>query len=1224
MLCCMDKNMENITGINENEAQGFLKSADPVLVLKEINKLVTEIKKNVQKQKLNEINEMKQLRFLICDVNPVRSVTACQGLLSLVEDGILPPVHAISLLVSAFANIQNYSGVTAALAVLLRWDMDSRPKPYVCPFSLYPIQHPLITLLKHKRDTWSDVYRLVQNFFFHSEKKIEEANISLLKPLVLYVLCDPQTAPHLPAESRQKTWALLLHFLEDLSVRQLVFQCIPWFQIADESRCVEAGMLLLDLCESALSEHDGPLCMALAPLAAASIRYLVIRGADPEPCLATVIRLLSVSANAASCVMLLLADTITVCPATFLASIIKSCKEVFNLHACSKVSLYAVVTSLLPWLAFPSVLTREALQLATKFLVEVRDSPASCWNNTASSLCANPWFRLLRHSFENVHEAAELCRVSESWRSESEAKKWMDLVKTSCPAFTARFSPFFCSLLVSDSFDDMKDEDNSVQWPALSVLVWIANTQPAASGRITLTLLYQLAQEKRPVQQLALFRAISVMGKYEENMVLILGVLKSLTVGGFYSSTLALDLFVRVWKVQPRAYRFLHDLLTTSFKGDNPDLIWECNIAKAAAIKEICSTSPDAHGSELVPLLSQILTQNVSPDGSIASSLALQGISSLCRAGIMDIASTWRGLAPKLMLDKRPGVIVSLCELLSVVSCLSTTTGKYEEFITDVITTLWGWAQHANNDIACAALKALSEFHMDQITLKSLPAAFRQNLKLPPAFCKTPIDAKRDPVEVLPYVPGDCWKQILEKLGSIEGRRDAVCRMLASWMCNEVKLFHRGLYNQLPSKPEPTSYEHLHDSSILRAMFSVAYQAKYSPELSALALNVLAKDLPRPLPPVTWNFIEARNAFHFDNSLTCNEKLKEGGTVRRNCLEILAKQSKSSQSASRILLATLPSITLPNDVEDCKTLFTALNYLGQGIPPNYLGPFVKKCLVHAVDEMKSGDTLLQTYLGCMKLALRSQDLHESNVDMLANMIEKLVEQIELSNKVFDSLVECALVLPSKNVERLLTPSLWWEVSDEKVLCAIRLSSAIAIAQDSDMPLAALNQAIDVCADGNSKVQEYLMESIMEVARLCRGHESNSRWLLQLLGRIQAIKANKETENEKKSKMLQSSCDFLLVAVISLAGHDILAGDPKIIASSSQDRHLLFPQALWALLNANMTWKNLSSQVIEWLHDMSIAAEVPSLLAQTFRLAITPLRYHQHFRKTTVWMRILSS
>lgn len=71
-------------------------------------------------------------------------------------------------------------------------------------------------------------------------------------------------------------------------------------------------------------------------------------------------------------------------------------------------------------------------------------------------------------------------------------------------------------------------------------------------------------------------------------MILILGVLKSLSLGGFYSSTLALDLYLRVWKVQPRAYRFLHELLTLPFKGDNPDLIWELNIARAMAIKEIC------------------------------------------------------------------------------------------------------------------------------------------------------------------------------------------------------------------------------------------------------------------------------------------------------------------------------------------------------------------------------------------------------------------------------------------------------------------------------------------------------------------------------------------------------------------------------------------------------------------------------------------------------------
>lgn len=119
----------------------------------------------------------------------------------------------------------------------------------------------------------------------------------------------------------------------------------------------------------------------------------------------------------------------------------------------------------------------------------------------------------LRIFFFHIYHVIMLCfRVNESWRSEAEATKWLDVVKTSSPSFIARFSPFFCSLLIAGSSDEIMDEGN---WPALSVLVWLVNDQPEVSGRVTLTLLYQLAQEKRPVQQLSLLRAIAVMGKHE-------------------------------------------------------------------------------------------------------------------------------------------------------------------------------------------------------------------------------------------------------------------------------------------------------------------------------------------------------------------------------------------------------------------------------------------------------------------------------------------------------------------------------------------------------------------------------------------------------------------------------------------------------------------------------------------------------------------------------------
>jgi hypothetical protein len=66
---------------------------------------------------------------------------------------------------------------------------------------------------------------------------------------------------------------------------------------------------------------------------------------------------------------------------------------------------------------------------------------------------------------------------------------------------------------------------------------------------------------------------------------------------------------------------------------------------------------PEQYGPELVKLLSQILNQCGNEAKGFSSALALQGITALCSAEIINIASTWRALAPKLSREKRPVVI---------------------------------------------------------------------------------------------------------------------------------------------------------------------------------------------------------------------------------------------------------------------------------------------------------------------------------------------------------------------------------------------------------------------------------------------------------------------------------------------------------------------------------------------------------------------------------------
>jgi hypothetical protein len=66
---------------------------------------------------------------------------------------------------------------------------------------------------------------------------------------------------------------------------------------------------------------------------------------------------------------------------------------------------------------------------------------------------------------------------------------------------------------------------------------------------------------------------------------------------------------------------------------------------------------PEQHGPELVKLLSQILNQCGSEQDGQSSALALQGITALCNAESVNIATTWRALAQRLSRDKRPVVI---------------------------------------------------------------------------------------------------------------------------------------------------------------------------------------------------------------------------------------------------------------------------------------------------------------------------------------------------------------------------------------------------------------------------------------------------------------------------------------------------------------------------------------------------------------------------------------
>ena len=99
----------------------------------------------------------------------------------------------------------------------------------------------------------------------------------------------------------------------------------------------------------------------------------------------------------------------------------------------------------------------------------------------------------------------------------------------------------------------------------------------------------------------------------------------------------------------------------------------------------------------------------------------------------------------------------------------------------------------------------------------------------------------------------------------------------------------------------------------------------------------------------------------------------------------------------------------------------------------------------------------------------------------------------------------AAKLPMKNIERMSSPALWWEVTPGKLYRAASLRTALAVGQDTDTPLTWLNEVLEAAAKhpGN---YTFVFRCLLTVITKCRttAQQVNTSWLLELMGQISAL------------------------------------------------------------------------------------------------------------------------
>lgn len=206
----------------------------------------------------------------------------------------------------------------------------------------------------------------------------------------------------------------------------------------------------------------------------------------------------------------------------------------------------------------------------------------------------------------------------------------------------------------------------------------------------------------------------------------------------------------------------------------------------------------------MVVHLSNILNHSSGTDGETSTTIAIEAIIILCKSHTIEIASTWKALSQKFENEKRKRPLMTLCKFFGQVPLLRSPTLEYEQLYTESISKLWHFIEYSDcSEIISSALRALQNFDYCGFVLAQIPEIFRQNLIIPSAYNKAKVDVKPDPVDVLDYVPGQCWLQLIQKVHP-SSMEDA-SNLVSHYIHNEIGSYRSGVYNLPEGKPEPNN-----------------------------------------------------------------------------------------------------------------------------------------------------------------------------------------------------------------------------------------------------------------------------------------------------------------------------------------------------------------------------------------------------------------------------------
>ena len=291
----------------------------------------------------------------------------------------------------------------------------------------------------------------------------------------------------------------------------------------------------------------------------------------------------------------------------------------------------------------------------------------------------------------------------------------------------------------------------------------------------------------------------------------------------------------------------------------------------------------------MVSHLSDTLNTCTSDDGDLATSLALDAITSLCDSHTVNITSAWSVLSSKFRHENRSKALKSLYKFFAQIPHLQTATLEYEQLVDEALQHLWMTISHTNSstELTREALNALQNYEPGTLlTMRHMPELYCQHLTGTPheyigSNGREVVDLQQE------LIPGDCWVQLLLKIKP--DCRAAAADLIAHYIANEISGYRGNTYALPEGYAEPRNLKQLRFYSPLKAV--VAYlvrQSKYEKVNEGhitTALRAISKKFPKPIPPLDWCFLHSFFHLSFEARKYCiliaKNQLLHSGTARR-------------------------------------------------------------------------------------------------------------------------------------------------------------------------------------------------------------------------------------------------------------------------------------------------------------------------------------------------------